>query len=144
MYVLEVLQTCPSQRKYLILSLGSVEPTDTQLITFDLYSGETCLPTLVAFQIPVKVRKIIVHRCIIDEGASTCIMSKLVWEKLESPEIVPSAITLRAYNDRPSSPEGLFQNILIEIGGKTILIDIEVIHSHLIILFFSNIATCML
>ena len=54
-------------------------------------------------------------------------MSKTVWQKLGSPELTPSAITLRAYDGRPSSPEGLLQNVPVELGGKTILIDIEVI-----------------
>jgi hypothetical protein len=66
-----------------------------------------------------------VHRCIIDEGASTCIMSKIVWQKLGSPKLIPSAITLRAYDRQPSSPEGLFQNVLVELEGKNIFIDIE-------------------
>jgi hypothetical protein len=104
---------------------------DTQLITFDLDSGEPRLPALIAFQIPVKIRNITVHRCIIDEGASTCIMSKSVWQKLGSPKLIPSSITLRAYDGRPSSPEGLFQNVPVELGGKTILIDIEVIDAPL-------------
>jgi hypothetical protein len=131
MSVLEVLQTCPNQWKSLLSSLGAVDPADTRLITFDLDSGEPCLPTLVAFQIPVKIQNITVHRCIIDEGASTCIMSKTVWHKLGSPELIPSTITLRAYDGQPSSPEGLFQNVPIELGGKTILIDIEVIDAPL-------------
>jgi hypothetical protein len=38
---------------------------------------------------------------------------------------------LRAYDGRPSSPEGLFQNVPVELGGKTILIDIEVIDAQL-------------
>jgi hypothetical protein len=58
-------------------------------------------------------------------------MSKTIWQKLGSPEIIPSAITLRAYDGRPSSPEGLFQNVPVELGGKTILIDIEVIDAPL-------------
>jgi hypothetical protein len=58
-------------------------------------------------------------------------MSKVVWKKLSSPELVPSAITLRAYDGLPSSPEGLFQNVPIELGEKTILIDIEVIDAPL-------------
>jgi hypothetical protein len=107
--------------------LGAVDPADTQLITFDLDSYEPHLPAVVAIQIPVKIRNITVHRCIIDEGASTCIMSKTVWQKLGSPELIPSTITLRAYDGRPSSPEGLFQNVPVELGGKTILIDIKVI-----------------
>jgi hypothetical protein len=58
-------------------------------------------------------------------------MSKYVWQKLGSPELIPFAITLRAYDGRPSSLEGIFQNVPIEIRGKTILIDIEVINTPL-------------
>jgi hypothetical protein len=131
MSVLEVLQTCPIQWKSLLSALGSVDPVDTQLITFDLDSEEPRLPTLIVFQIPVKIRNITVHQCIIDEGASTCIMFKYVWQKLGSPELIPSFITLRAYDRRPSSLEGLFQNVPVELGGKTMLIDIEVINTPL-------------
>jgi hypothetical protein len=127
MSVLEVLQTCPTQWKSLLSTLGEFNPTDTRLITFDLDSCEPRLPTLVAIQIPVKIWNITIHRCIIDEWASTCIMSKIVWQKLGSLELIPFAITLRAYDGQPSSPEGLFQSVPVELGGKTILIDIEVI-----------------
>jgi hypothetical protein len=99
--VLVVLQNCPTQRKSLLSALGAVDPVDTRLITFDLDSCEPRLPTVVAIQIPVKIRNITIHRCIIDEGASTCIMSKIVWKKLGSPELIPSTITLRAYDGRP-------------------------------------------
>jgi hypothetical protein len=58
MSVLEVLQTCPTQQKSLLSTLGEVDPTDTRLITFDLDSGEPRLPALVAFQIPVKIQNI--------------------------------------------------------------------------------------
>jgi hypothetical protein len=94
MSVLEVLQTCPTQWKSLLSTLGEVNPVDTRLITFDLDNGEPCLPALITFQIPVKIQNITVHQCIIDEGESTCIMSKSVWKKLGSPELIPSAITL--------------------------------------------------
>jgi hypothetical protein len=58
-------------------------------------------------------------------------MSKSVWQKLGFLELILSAITLRAYDGRPSSPEGLFQNVPVELGGKTILIDIEFIDAPL-------------
>jgi hypothetical protein len=118
MSVLEVLQTCPTQRKSLLFTLGAVDPADTRLITFDLDGREPRLPTLITFQIPVKIRNITVHRCIIDEGASTSIMSKTVWQKLGSPELIPSAITLRAYDGRPSSPEGIFKMSPFNSGEK--------------------------
>jgi hypothetical protein len=79
MSVLEVLQTCPTQQKSLLSALGIVDPVDTQLITFDVDNREPRLPALIAFQIPVKIWNIIVHWCIIDEGAFTCIMSKSIW-----------------------------------------------------------------
>jgi hypothetical protein len=79
MSVLEVLQTCPTQWKSLLSAMGEVDPVDTRFITFDLKSGEPYLPALVSFQIPVKILNITVHHCIIDEGASTCIISKTVW-----------------------------------------------------------------
>jgi hypothetical protein len=131
MSVLEVLQTCPTQWKSLLSAMGAVDPADTRLITFDLDNCEPRLPDAVTIQIPVKIRNITVHRCIIDEGASTCIMSKTVWHKLGSPKLLPSAITLRAYDGRSSSPEGIFQNVPVELGGKTVLIDIEVIDAPL-------------
>jgi hypothetical protein len=131
MSMLEVLQTYPSQQKSLLSALGVVDPTSTQLITFDSDSREPRLPAQLAFQIPVKIWNTIVYRCIIDEGASTCIMSKHVWQKNGSPQLVTSTITLRAYNGRPTSSVGLCQNLPIELGGKTILIDIEVIDAHL-------------
>jgi hypothetical protein len=58
-------------------------------------------------------------------------MSKVVWQKLDSPELVPSTITLRAYDGRPSLHEGLLQNVPVKHGGKNILIDIEVIDAPL-------------
>jgi hypothetical protein len=131
MSVLEVLQTYPSQRKSLLSALGVVDTVDTQLITFDSDNGEPCLPTQVSFQMLVKIWNTIVYQCIINEGASTCIMFKHVWEKIGSPELVPSTITLRAYDCRPTSSTGICQNFPIELGGKTILIDIEVIDAHL-------------
>jgi hypothetical protein len=58
-------------------------------------------------------------------------MSKSVWQKLGSLELIPYAITLRAYDGRPSSPEGLFQNVPVELGGKTVLIEIDIINAML-------------
>jgi hypothetical protein len=79
MSVLEVIKNFPTQWKSLLSTLGALNHVDTQLITFDLDSGEPHLPTLFTFQIPVKIQNITVHCYIIHEGASTCIMSKTIW-----------------------------------------------------------------
>ena len=58
-------------------------------------------------------------------------MSKNVWQKLGAPELKPSVITLRAYDDRPSTPVSLFQNVPVCLAGKMVHIDIEVLDTHL-------------
>ena len=98
---------------------------------FNLDNAEPGLPSSVAFQIPVVIKNLIIHRCIINEGASTCIMSTLVKWRLGSPELTPSTITLRAYDGFLSQPEGLYQNVPIELEGKMVLIDIKVVDAPL-------------
>ena len=58
-------------------------------------------------------------------------MSKNVWQNLGSPELKPSDITLRAYDGRPSTLVGLYQNVPVYLAGKMVLIDIEVLDAHL-------------
>ena len=105
---LEVLQPCPKQQKALLYALGIIDLADTRLMAFDLDKATPRLPSMVAFQIPVSVQNITIHRCVIDEGASTCIMSKNVWQKLGSPKLKLSVIKLRSYDGRPSKPVGLY------------------------------------
>ena len=40
MCTLEVLKTCPMQRKALLSTLGAVDPSESKLITFDMENGE--------------------------------------------------------------------------------------------------------
>lgn len=79
MSALEVLQTCPSQRKALISTLGAIDPSDSHLMVFNLNKATPRLPSVIAFQIPVSVQNINIHHCNVNEWASTCIMSKYVW-----------------------------------------------------------------
>ena len=71
MSALEVLKTCPTQRKSLLDTLDAVDPSKSKLITFDLDQGEPRMPSTIAFQILVSIWNLVVHRCIIDEGEST-------------------------------------------------------------------------
>ena len=79
MSTLEVLKTFPTQWKALLAALGLVDPSASKLITFDMENGEPWMPSTIAFQILVSIQNLVVHWCIVDEGASTCIMSTLVW-----------------------------------------------------------------
>ena len=79
MSALEVLKNCPSQRKTLLSAIGAIDPNDSSLMAFDLAQPEPHLPSTLAFQVSVSIRNFVVHRCIIDEGASTCVMPTSIW-----------------------------------------------------------------
>ena len=129
MSALEVLKTCPTQRKSLLAALGAVDPSDSNFITFDMENGEPRMPSTIDFQIPVSIWNLVVHPCIVDEGASTCIMSTLVWKKLGSPILQPSSTTLRAYDGHPTKSQGILPHVPIILVGKIVLIDIEVVNA---------------
>jgi hypothetical protein len=48
---LEVFQSCPTQRKELLKAIGGIDPTDTNLIIFDLEDHIPRLPPQLTFQI---------------------------------------------------------------------------------------------
>lgn len=98
MSAFEILQVFPSQRKALFFVLRAMDPSNSCLMTFDLDQSTPWLPSTVAFQIPVTIHNITIHQCIIDEGASTCIMSAKIWKSLGSPKLTNSNITLRAFD----------------------------------------------
>lgn len=79
MSALEVLQSYPKQRKALLFALCAIDLVNSCLMDFDLDNSTPKLPSLVTFQIQVSVQNINIHHCIINEGASTCIISNNVW-----------------------------------------------------------------
>jgi len=87
MSTLEVLQNCPSQKQALLSAIGGIDPTDSNLVAFNHKGYVPQLPTQLTFLIQVKVLNKTVHRTIIDEGASTCIMSMNCWKTLGSPPL---------------------------------------------------------
>jgi hypothetical protein len=57
MSALEILQSCPTQQKELLKDIGGIDPTDTNLIIFDLEDHIPRLPPQLAFHIQVVVEK---------------------------------------------------------------------------------------
>jgi hypothetical protein len=75
MLSLKALQTCPTQKKYFLIELDVFYPLDDHMITFNSDQFKPFkIPPFVAFQNPVSINQFTIHRCIIDEGKSTCIM----------------------------------------------------------------------
>lgn len=103
MSMLEVLQTFPFQNKSLLYSFGVVDPKDDQMIVFHVDKLENpMLPSSVVFQILVSIRNATIQRCIIDKGASTCMMDANVWKKIGCSYLSASTNTLWAWDGHPS------------------------------------------
>ena len=87
---MEVLQYCPAQIKELLSSTRVVDPSDVTLITLDLDQSTCRIPSKVAFQIKVTSHRKNIFQTIVDEGASTCVMSFKCCKALGSPTSVQS------------------------------------------------------
>jgi hypothetical protein len=123
---LKVLQICPTQRKALLKDISGIDPTDKNLIIFDLEDHIPRLPPQLAFQIQVIVSDKNVCRTIIDEGASTCVMSVTCWKAIGSPSLTESHNTLKAFNGSGFKPYNFLPSFLITLEGKMVQVEVEV------------------
>lgn len=67
------------QSKALLQAIGVVDSVDASLLYFDPENSELHLPHSIALQISVRCLGKHVHRTVLDEGATTCIMSYSCW-----------------------------------------------------------------
>jgi hypothetical protein len=120
MSALEVLQSCPIQRKALLKAIGGINPTNTNLIFFDLEDHIPRLPPQLAFQIQVIVSDKNICITIIDEGASMCVMSITCWKAIDSPPLIESHNTLKAFNGSSFKTYSVLPSLPIMLEGKTV------------------------
>ena len=72
-----------------------------------------------------------VFRTVLDEGASTLFLSLSCWKSLGSLELVTSPTTLKAFDGQGFQPHGLILSLSVELGGKYISIQVEVVDTSL-------------
>ena len=84
-----------------------------------------------AFQILVIVKNKRIFRTVVDEGASTCIMSLKCWKSLGSSTINQSPTILKSFDRRGFQPYGILQDLPIEVEGKMVHLDVEVVDAPL-------------
>jgi hypothetical protein len=87
MSALEVPQHCPSQRRILLVSLGDIDPKSSNHIMFNLDNYASRLSHQLAFQVDIVIHNQQIHRTILDEEASTFVMSLVCWKGLKSPAL---------------------------------------------------------
>jgi hypothetical protein len=83
------------------------------------------------FQIQILVGGKNIHPTILDEGASTCVMSLPCWKALGSPKLTPSPTTLTTFDGHGFQPHRLSQSFILTLKGKTVLVNIEVVDAPL-------------
>jgi len=112
-------------------AIGVIDIQDSNLIIFDLENITPRLPHEMAFQIPTLVKNRPCFRTVIDEGASTCIMSIQCWRSLGSPTLNQSPTILKAFDGCGFHPFGIIQDLPIGVEGKTVNLDVEVVDAPL-------------
>jgi hypothetical protein len=131
MSALEVLQSCPAQRKALLTALGSTETCNLGTIMLDTTDLKPRLPYHIAFQIvvahPTKKFTRNIFRTVVDEGTSTCVMSLACWKAIGQPKLSLSPTLLTAFDGRSFRPHGIIPSFPVQLGGKTVCVEVEVV-----------------
>jgi hypothetical protein len=135
MSTLEVLQRCPSQRKALLVSLGSDETCNLGMIMLDMTDLKPHLPYHVVFHIVVayttKSCTQNIFCTVVDEGASTCMMSLAYWKAIGQLVLSPSPTLLTTFNGCSYRPNGIIPSFPMQLGGKTMCVEVEVVDASL-------------
>ena len=128
---LEVLQIFPSQWKALLSAINEIDPPDSSLLTFDLENFVPRLPHQIALVIQVGINGLNIYRAVVDEGASTCVMSSACWKAIGSPALTSSPNALEAFDGRESKPLGVLTSLPITLKGNIVNVEVEVVDAKL-------------
>jgi hypothetical protein len=99
----------------LLSTLGSLDPCGSKVINIDVMDIKPHLPYHVAFQIHVENMKITFKCTVIDEGASTSVMSLACWKSIGSPPLSQSMAMLNAF-DGYSRPHMILPTFPVQLG----------------------------
>ena len=131
MSTLKLLQTCPTQHKNLFSSLGALYPKNPNTITFNVENFKPILSHQLTFKIKTKVIGRNIHHTVLDEGASTSVISMSCWRATGSLKVNHSPTTLKYFYGRGFQPYGLLPVLSIDLGGNFIFILVEVVEASL-------------
>jgi hypothetical protein len=68
---------------------------------------------------------------VVDEGASTCVMSLACWKAIGQPILSPSPTLLIAFDGCSFKPHGIIPSFTVHLGGKTMCVEVEVVDAPL-------------
>lgn len=96
-----------------------------------MFNVKKRLPHHMAFQIKSTYRKTNIFRTIINEGASTCVMSMSCWKAIGLPSTVRSPTVLTTFDGHSHRPHGIIPTFPICFGGKIVNIEVEIVDANL-------------
>jgi hypothetical protein len=135
MSALEVLQSCPTQRKALLTALGSTETCNPGTIMLDTTDLKPRLPYHVAFQIVVAYpTKSFTSEYLLHGGRRGCLNMRYVIGMLEGhwpTRFSPSPTLLTAFDGHSFRPHGIIPSFPMQLGGKTVCVEVEVVDAPL-------------
>jgi hypothetical protein len=68
---------------------------------------------------------------VVDEGASTCIISLACWKAIGQPALSPSPTLLTVFDSLSFRPHGIVHSFPVQLGGKTMCVEVEVVDAPL-------------
>ena len=68
---------------------------------------------------------------VVDEGASTCVMSLVCWKGIGYPAAIPSTTLLTMFDGHSHRPHGIVPALPVCVGGKTVNIEVEIVDASL-------------
>jgi hypothetical protein len=104
-------------------------------IMLDMTDLKPHLPYHISFQIVVayttkNFTRNIFHT-LVDEGASTCVMSLACWKAIGHPALSPSPTLLTTFDGHSFRPHGIIPSFPVQLGGKTMCVKVEVVDASL-------------
>jgi hypothetical protein len=75
----------------------------------------------------MKYSKYTIKCSVVDEGASTCVISLVCWKDLGSSTLSKSSNMLTSFDNHSFCPHSIFPAFLAQLGGKMVEVDVEVI-----------------
>jgi hypothetical protein len=119
----------------LLTALGSTETCNPGTIMLDTTDLKPRLPYHVAFQIVVahttKTFTRNIFCTVVNEGASTFVMSLACWKAIGKPVLSSSPTLLTAFDSRSFRPHGIIPSFPMQLGGKTMCVELEVVEASL-------------
>jgi hypothetical protein len=119
----------------LLSTLGYDDTCNPGTIILDTIDLKPRLPYHLAFQIvvayPIENFTRNIFCTVVDEGASTCMMSLACWKAIDQPILSLSPTLLTTFDGRSFQPHGIIPYFPMQLGGKTVCVEVEVVDASL-------------